>query len=299
MPARSSRLASQAPFVLATSPESSSFPIVTMAAEATPPEYKEVVPSLSELQERRAYECRLTPDRALAALDDAADFVRDRGLLTRTTDCSLPSLHEACHEEPYKPGAGGFAEWPRTKWWWGFELARRDDLVAAKIHRGKTLYLSDAAADLADPICRAEIERMESADEGWAALLRHLGNMGPSLAEDVQLELGLKPKELKAIRAPLERCGAVVARLVSVDGNPAAESWVTELVRWDQLRPEPSGHGGLEELVVAGVRAAVVCTEREPKRWFSWAWRWEDGLIERLVDEGRLVRPEPGRLAIA
>ncbi len=255
------------------------------------------MPSLSDLHERRAYACRLAPDRALATLDDAAEFLRDRGLLTRTTDCSLPSLHEACHEEPYKPGTGGFGEWPRTKWWWGFELARHDDVYAVKIHRGKTLFLSEAAAARADPICRAEIERMEAADEGWAALLRHLGNMGPSLVEDVRLELGLKPKELKAIRSPLERCGAIVARRVPV--GDASEDWVSELVRWDQLRPAPAKGGGLDELVVAGVRAAVVCPEQEPKRWFSWAWRWDERLIERLVDEGRLARPEPGWLALA
>jgi hypothetical protein len=78
------------------------------------------------------------------------------------------------------------------------------------------------------------------------------------------------------------------------------DDWVTELWRWNQLHPEPSATGGgLDELVVAGVRAAVVCPEREPKRWFSWAWRWEDGLVERLVDEGRLTQPEPGWLAIA
>jgi hypothetical protein len=78
-----------------------------MAAVATSAEYKEAVPSLSELRERRAYECRLTPDRALDTLDDAVEFLRDRGMLTRTTDCSLPSLYEACHEEPYKPGGRG------------------------------------------------------------------------------------------------------------------------------------------------------------------------------------------------
>src|SRR5262249_19777047 len=206
-PTISNRFASQAPFVLATSPESSSFPIVTMAALPTRAEYKEVVPiaSLGELQDRRAYECRLTPDRELETLDDAAAFVRDRGLLTRTTDCALPGLHEACHEEPYKPGAGGFAEWPAAKWPWGVGLARREDIEAVKIHRGKTLFLSADAAALADPVCRAEIDRVEAADEGWALLLRHLGNMGPSLAEDVQRELDLKPKELKALRYPLER----------------------------------------------------------------------------------------------
>ena len=249
--------------------------------------------TLGELQERRAYECRLTPDRALETIEDAAAFVRDRGLLTRTTDCALPSLHEACHEEPYRPGAGGFAEWPATKWPWGFELARRDDVEAVKIHRGKTLFLSAEATALADPVCRAELARMEADDDDWTVLLRHLGNMGPSLTEDILRELDLKPKELKALRYPLERCGAVVARFFPVD-----DDWVTELARWDQIH-HPSKHGGLDDLVVAGVRAAVVCPEREPKRWFSWTWRWEDGLVERLVDEGRLARPESGWLATA
>lgn len=250
--------------------------------------------TLSELQERRAFECRLTPDRALETPEDAEAFVHDRGLLTRTTDCALPSLHEACHEEPYRPGAGGFGEWPATKYAWGFELARRDRIYALKIHKGKTLFLGEEAAGLADPILRAEIERMEAADESWARLLRHLGEMGPSLTEDIRRELDLKPKELKSIRSPLERCGAVVAHFFQVD-----DDWVTELVRWDQLYPQPATGGGLEELVAAGVRAAVVCPEREPRRWFSWAWRWDDGLIDRLIDEGRLARPEPGWLALA
>ena len=134
---------------------------------------------------------------------------------------------------------------------------------------------------------------MEAADQDWTALLRHLGNMGPSLTEDILRELDLKPKELKAIRYPLERCGAVVARFFQAD-----DDWVTELARWDQVHPQASTSGGLDELVVAGVRAAVVCPEREPRRWFSWTWLWHDGLIERLVDERRLVRPEPGWLAL-
>ena len=166
--------------------------------------------------------------------------LRPRPRPRHANDGLCPSgLHEACHEPPYRPGAGGFGEWPATKWPWGFELARRGDVVAAKIHRGKTLFLSAQAAALADPICRAEIERMEAADEGWAVLLRHLGNMGPSLAEDVQRELDLKPKELKALRSPLERCGAVVARFFQVD-----DDWVTELVRWDQLAPSPRRTAG-------------------------------------------------------
>src|SRR5262249_35838285 len=115
-----------------------------------------------------------------------------------------------------------------------------------------------------------------------------------SLAEDVQRELDLKPKELKSLRSPLERCGAIVARFFQVDGD-----WVTELARWDQLYGKPGSGGGRAELVVAGVDAAVVCPWSGPKRWFSWTWRWERDLVDRLVDEGRLARPEPGWLSIA
>ena len=48
--------------------------------------------SLTGLRERRAFQCRLTPDRALRSLEEADAFLRDRGLLTRTADCALPSL---------------------------------------------------------------------------------------------------------------------------------------------------------------------------------------------------------------
>ena len=71
------------------------------------------------------FECRLSPDRALRSVDDAEDFLRDRGMLTRTADCALPSFYEACHEESYKPGTPGFGDWPRTKWPWFGELAEQ------------------------------------------------------------------------------------------------------------------------------------------------------------------------------
>ena len=230
----------------------------------------------------RDYECRLTPDRALATIEDADAFLRDRGMLTRTADCALPSLYEACHEEPYKPGTPGFATWPRTKWPWFGELGRSH--LALKVHRGKNLLVTAEVAQLLDPICRAEIERMRTADPEWARLLDHLASAGPSLLEDLQLELGLKPKELKALRSPLERCGAIVARYPALEH---AED--TELARWDQVVPDSGNRdvrSALADLVVAGVRAAVVAPEREPKRWFSWQWYWDDALL----DDPRLNR---------
>jgi hypothetical protein len=252
--------------------------------------------TLAELEERRAYECRLTPDRALESLDDAADFLRDRGLLTRTTDCALPSLFEACHEEPYAPDRPGFGQWPATKFPWFGELGTRGYLILA-IHRGKSLLVTDETRALLDPICRAELERMEEGDEGWGRLLRHLADAGPSGLEDLQTELALTPKELKSLRSPLERCGAVVARSIVYE-DPHRHTSV--LARWDQAHPEPTPSRGprqaLGDLVCAGVRAAVVVPEREPARWFSWRWYWDDALLDHLAESGRLVRID-GHLA--
>lgn len=238
-------------------------------------------PSMAELLERRAYECRLTPDRALETLDDAEAFLRDRGLLTRTADSALPSLFEACHEEPYAPNSPGFGQWPRTKYPWFGALGTRGYPTLA-IHRGKNLLVTPEVARLVDPIARAELERLERADPAWARLLRHLGEAGPSELEDLQLELGLKPKELKQLRSPLERVGAVVSRSI-VYQEPHRHTSL--LARWDQLFPEPSGEGDLRDLVVAGVRAAVVAPVRELSRWFSWQWYWDD----EILDDDRLV----------
>jgi hypothetical protein len=246
--------------------------------------------TLAELAERRAYECRLTPDRALETLDEAEGFLHDRGLLTRTTDSALPSLFGACHEEPYARDSPGFGQWPATKFpWFGLLGARGNHILA--IHRGKSLLVTDEVAALLDPICRAELVRMAASDEGWKRLLRHLEDAGPSELDDLRTELSLAPKELKGIRSPLERCGAVVARSIVYE-EPHRHTSL--LARWDQVHPEPSGQNdpreALADLVCAGVRAAVVAPESELPRWFSWRWYWDDGLMDMLVGAGRLVR---------
>jgi hypothetical protein len=242
--------------------------------------------SLVELQRRRLHECRLTPDRALSSLDEAEEFLLDRGLLTRTADGALPSLFRACHEESYAPGRPGFGEWPRTKFPWFGELGGRGYATLA-IHRGKSLLVAQGVAALLDPLCRAELARRED-----DPLLRHLAAAGPSELEDLQLELGVSPRELRRLRVPLERSGALVARSV-VHEKPHRHTSL--LARWDQRFPEPSEGGGLAELLVAAVRAAVVAPERELSRWFPW---WEDGLADRLVSDGRLVRPADGWVAV-
>jgi hypothetical protein len=258
------------------------------------------VESLAELYDRRAFELRLTPDRALETLDEAEAFLLERGLLTRTADCALPSLYGACHEDPYRPGSPGFATWPLTKWPWFGELGERGYLITG-VHRGKNLLLSSKIADLLDPICRAEIARMRAADPGWRRLLDHLAAAGPSTVDDLHLELGLKRQELRSLRAPLERCGAIVSRSLLVTAGEG-HTHSSELSRWDQVRSgtgaEADPRGALASLGLAGVRAAVVAPERELARWFSWRWYWADTLVDDLVRDGRLRRMD-GHVACA
>jgi hypothetical protein len=251
------------------------------------------VESLARLRAQRRFQCRLVPERALGSLEEADVFLRDRGLLTRTADCALPSLYEACHEDPYKPGSPGFATWPATKWPWFGELAERGYLVTA-VHRGKNLLVTDEVARLLDPICRAEITRMRAADRGWRRLLDHLAAAGPSSVEDLRIELGLKRQELRSLRAPLERCGAVVSRSLQVTvGEGHLHS--SELARWDQVYPEAGGTEAdpgraLKDLIVAAVQAAVLAPEPELRRWFTWQCYWPDTLVEDLIGEKQLRR---------
>jgi len=249
---------------------------------------------MEQLQTQRAQLCRLTPDRALESPEEAHEFLRDRGMLTRTPDSALPSLFEACHEEPYAAGSRGFGSWPATKYPWYFQLAERPDVHELRVHMGKSILFTAETLALVDPICRAELARMEQ-DETWASFLVHLANAGPSTLDDLQTELNIRPRDLKSLRAPLERCGAIVSRSLRIALPEGGHAHTSELVRYDQAYPEPSPGGGIDDLIVAAVRAAVIAPEREIVRaWFSWRWLFDEDLVDRLVSEGRLARVESG-----
>jgi hypothetical protein len=252
---------------------------------------------VEELEERRLYACRLTPDRALESQEETYGFLQERGLLTRTQDSALPSFFAACHEGPYAPGSKGFGSWPATKYPWYFELAARQDVHELRIHNGKSILLTNETLELVDPICRSELARMEAEDE-WAPLLSHLSSAGPSTLDDLQTELGIKPQELKRLRASLERSGALVSRSLRVGLPDGGHVHTSELLRYDQAFPGTRSElGGIDALVVAAVRAAVIAPEREvTRKWFSWRWLMADDLVDRLVNEGKLERAGPGWL---
>jgi len=254
------------------------------------------MPSLTELRARRTFECRLEPQRALRSLADAAAFLDDRGILTRTADSALPSLFGACHQPPFRPGRGGFAAWPATAYPWFWELAQRADVFELSVHGGKRVLVTRATAALADPICRAELAAAETGASDPAQLLRHLASAGPSPLDDLKVELEWDAARLRRARRPLERAGALVSHGVTLAAESGGHVHSSVLARWDQAFPAPAA-GSLADVIVVCVGAAVLAPEAELSRWFSWRPQPDAALIERLVGEGRLVRPAAGWVA--
>ena len=241
---------------------------------------------LTTLHRRREHECRLTPDRALRDLDEAEAWVKERGVVTLAIEprTALPSLYVACHEEPYAPGKAGFARYPKTRWWWGGALAGRDGITLLRIHRGANVLLRDDVARLADPLARAALADAEARLLGGdaARVVEHLAEAGPTLVDELKEELALDSKAVKAARARLEPLAAVVTRSVVVDTSRGGHRHTSELERWDQRFADACA-GGIEELVAAGVRSAVVAPQGEVDRWFSWP-----ADVGALISAGRL-----------
>jgi len=246
--------------------------------------------SAVEWELQRVQLCRLAPIRALATLEEAELFLHDRGMLTLTADSALPSLFGATHEQPFAQGKLGFGAYPKTKWWWGGALGQLPGVVPTKLHRGKTLLLSQRVARLADPLCRTEVAAAASGELGESCrqIVEHLESAGPSLLEELKDEIGLDARTLRTARQKLEARGAVSSASVRLATKSGSHIHSSRLARWDQLVPasQATAAEALAELVVAGVQAAVVAPRAELARWF--AWRVDAPIIDGLVASGRL-----------
>src|SRR5262245_27956766 len=87
-------------------------------------------------------------------------------MLTLTASSSLPSLFGACHEEPYAPGKGGYAQYPRTRWWWGGWLGHEPAVVTTKLARGRQLFLDRTLAERIAPLPLRELARVDAGEFG-------------------------------------------------------------------------------------------------------------------------------------
>ena len=213
--------------------------------------------------------------------------------MTRTEQSALPSLYEACHEDPYMPASRGFGQWPETKWPWFGELADREGAYALKIHRGKHILVTEQVAALLDPILRSELERMHSEGTTGRSCSTISTPLGRPRSRICARSSGSRRRRSRASRAHSSGAASSSAGHSRSRRRPRGRIRTRRSSPWDQVYPEPSASGGLEDLTVAAVRAAVVAPERQAYRWFSWSWLYRKTLVDDLVAEGRLWRPEP------
>jgi len=169
-----------------------------------------------------------------------------------------------------------------------------------KIHRGKGLFLSADTVRMVDPLCRAALADAEDGRSGAgpAHLVAHLAATGPVLLEDLKLELGIEAPRLRGLRESCEKVGALVGRDETLPTATGGHRHTTRLYRWDQLGTGSSTEdpkAALADLLVAGVRAAVLVPTEEVRGWFSWSI--PRTLVEDLISSGRLSCPAPGWLA--
>ncbi len=100
--------------------------------------------------------------------------------------------------------------------------------------------------------------------------------------------VGGTPPDARAARADR----GVVTRSVTLPARTGGHRHTSELRLWTQAEtPVPgtnvSAEDALDDLLVAGVRAAVLAPEDEVARWFSWPV--PAGTVERLVAAGRIA----------
>ena len=248
------------------------------------------VESLTELQERRAFQCRLMPGRALRSLEEADAFLRDRGLLDAHGGLRVAELVLGV------PRGSVQARQP------GFRHVASDEM--AVVRRAGRARLPGHRDPRQEP---ARDRRGVHAPPDLPCGDRTHARCGPRLGRSCWTirRRGTIQHRRRQVRPSGSRAGAEVAAgtagavrrdhraLAAGDrrGTPAS----SELVRWDQAYPGTGGTDAnpgqaLKDLLAAGVRAEVVAPEPELRRWFPWQWYWTDTLVDDLIRQGRLRR---------
>jgi hypothetical protein len=255
-------------------------------------------PALLELRE---HDCRLAADRWLTSLDEARSFLYERGMLSTTPSCWLPSLFGACPPNP-DPAARGFAAMPVNRWWWPGALSDLPGVRRTKLLRGKVLLMDADLFGAIAPLCVMELARAEAGAYGTDAqqLVMYLDQQGPSILGEARAALGFPSRTMARVRQQLEAVGAVISEDVELPAANGGHMHTSRLLRVDQWLPLSNSPDDVatayRHLVAAAVHAAVVAPRDDVERWFIWP---AQTMIAELVDDGTLIVPARGWLTPA
>jgi hypothetical protein len=234
---------------------------------------------------------RLSPSRPLRDAADAAAFVRDRRVVTETGHAGVPVLAHAI------AGRELVGSWMASP-----EVYRIYDLLQELTeHDLCFLALLDGKVTIIDPSLAPAVQRIAT-DPGRRARL--IAQLPPAAAKllrrvehegDVQMDhTGMSTKEGRAARLRLERHLLVVSQGIHTERGShttALRPWSeSQIARRCQVTDGlPDLETSMDLLVEAALRAAVILTEREARKWFDFAAE----RIDVLVDAGRIERLVP------
>ncbi len=251
------------------------------------------VEKLRALRERRH---RLSPGLALKSPAAARAFVREVGMIVQTWDEAMPSLFAAVQGRPYKPGVGGFAEWPEHAWWWGGELGRDGDVLDLKYYRKKTLFVAKPLWPALLCCIHADAERLRppvgSLEE---RILRALADVGSARSDLLRRELGVPAAAFTKAKNALEAKGLVIAEgLLIEEGHKhtsvlkrAEEAFPADVRKRAEKLAEATAR---EAFLLAAIEAAVLAPERKVPGWFPWARADAVGALAALIAARRVAR---------
>ena len=242
-------------------------------------------PGRGECQ-RWCQEPRLQPSGGLPTCDEAAAWAagaRD-GRRSRPTVRCQPVRR--LHEQPFTEGSRGFGSWPATQVHVAVRPPRRPGIHALRIHRGKRLLVSGSVAAAVDPLARAALAEAEG-----TPLVAHLAAAGPVAGRGAARRAGAgRGRSCGGSGCRSSAAAPCSARSVTVPTADGGHRHTSELWRWDQEFPaDPAAPGGIEELLVAGVQRAR-WSRRSARSAGRFSWPVPRSTVQRLVDEGRLVR---------
>jgi hypothetical protein len=242
-----------------------------------------------ELSARRAFACRISPDRWLETLDEAHAFLADRQMLTITASSSLPSVFGACAPNP-DPLARGYASWPPDKWWWPGALTEDAGVRRTRLAGGHVLLVTSGLFASIAPLCLHELARADAGEYGADAqhLVRFLDSAGATVLGDARAALGWSSQTMARTRTTLESVGAVMSDDIEFPARKGGHIHTSRLSRVDQLvgaDPAASDDAAHRQLLRSAVRAAVVAPRKEVERWFAWP---ATAVVDALLSEGHL-----------
>lgn len=243
---------------------------------------------IQELERWRLYRHRLTPDRALKTLAQARRFLDDVGLAVLTPHTYLPSIFGAAQGEPFKPGVGGFGDWPAHAWWWGEELEKQPDVVKVKVLKGRWLYVAKRLWPIADAAIRSRDHSPTGVEQLVMALLRDSGRLrSDELDAMLQRSHGVTKASARTARNRLENLGLLISRGAVVDNH----RHVSILETWANRFPTPlTGETSISGLVGAVMAAVVYAPAMDFARLFAWPRTTLAEALDVLVKANAITR---------